>query len=121
MGISSYNVYHVVTSDGNSAETILDGFTISGGAATGANGDGGGMLASYSWAKLDNIVFQQNSAENNGGGLSSSYSGLILDHVTFDQNSANNKGGGLYDHQGALKLTNVNFTSNSAIAWWWRI
>jgi predicted outer membrane repeat protein len=123
-GDSSDNSYHVVTGSGTGNTTILDGFTISGGNANGAeifiNGSGGGMLNIGGSPSLSNITFSGNSAVIGGGMLNFAQSSPVLTNVTFSgnlavatQNSASG-GGGMYNDGGTPVLTNVTFSGNSA-------
>ena len=85
------NSYHVVTGSGVTATAVLDGFTISGGNADGAEPhyDGGGMYNTInSSPTLTNIIFSGNMAAYYGGGMYNYYSSPTLTNVTFSGNSA---------------------------------
>ncbi|MHC4536268.1 MAG: hypothetical protein ACYS6K_20145, partial [Planctomycetota bacterium] len=82
--------YHVVQCIiGEDSDTILEGFTITGGNATdsGLNGYGGGMLIYESSPKVMNCIFTFNNAYS-GGGLYSMYGSPALTECTFMQNTA---------------------------------
>lgn len=115
-GDNSDNSFHVVTSSGLTATAVLDGFTITAGAATGSFPDdqGGGMANISSSPTLSNLTFMGNLAHNAGGGMVNSSSSPTLTHVTFNGNSTSNAGGGIYNYSSSPTLTHVTFNSNSA-------
>ena len=120
---TSDNVYHVVMTYQCSA--VLDGFTISGGNATGNNnfafygysvprGDGGGMynVKNYS-LKLYNLIIKNNAA-NWGGGMYNEISTTNLYNVSIWNNTANDNGGGLLSRGSNLLIVNSLFHDNTA-------
>ncbi|MCQ3935926.1 MAG: hypothetical protein DPW18_02645, partial [Chloroflexi bacterium] len=140
----SDNSYHVVNASSTLNTAVLDGFTITGGNATGigSNGNGGGIfiLTSASPA-LSNLIISNNHANDKGGGMynyiditpsltnvtftgnSAALGGGVytqdadptLTNVTFSGNTASNMGGGMYNTDGSVPiLTNVTFIGNSA-------
>lgn len=117
----SDNSRHVVTApSGVTSSAILDGFTISGGYATGnpyPGYSGGGML-SLGLPTLANLTFSGNYASSSGGGLETSGPGsMTLTNVTFSGNSTSmaGEGGGMTSQSGTKLLTNVTFDGNSAV------
>jgi parallel beta-helix repeat protein len=96
------NSYFVVTGSGNS---ILDGFTITGGTSA-------GLFNEYSTVRILNCTFRENSAETRGGGIYNYRSNPILINCTFTKNSAND-GGGIYNYQSYPDLTKCTFIENS--------
>ncbi|HMP23894.1 MAG TPA: right-handed parallel beta-helix repeat-containing protein, partial [Saprospiraceae bacterium] len=117
------NAYHVVLSVNDTATTVLDGFTISGGNANGLStitvegqtifrNQGGGMFNSNSSPTITNTTFTGNSA-NQGGGMYNSNSSPTITNTTFTGNSAN-QGGGMYNSNSSPTITNTTFTGNSA-------
>ncbi|RRR70642.1 MAG: hypothetical protein EI684_13035, partial [Candidatus Viridilinea halotolerans] len=133
--ISGTNALHVLWLDGVndaniSAETVIDGFTITGGYATGDEpADSGGGL--YCDGKnsgnacnptLRNLAFTGNRAEYGGAicndGESGGESSPTLTNVTFTNNWADGDGGAIYNYgyQGISSptLTDVIFTGNRA-------
>jgi predicted outer membrane repeat protein len=106
------NSYHVVYS--GSGNSLLDGLTITGGAATetaGDNSSGGGIFNTL--AVVKNCVFTLNLARYGGGYYGS---GIIIDCV-FDNNRAflsgyESNGGGAYYDGG--EITNSVFYGNQA-------
>ena len=117
--VSSDNVYHVVTGQEydyvngkypTSADTVLDGFTVTGGNADKNNSDyGGGMI---NFGRLANCKFIDNAAADRGGGVVNSAFGVITD-CQFIRNSAA-FGGGVSHGAIAGLVTNCTFTENSA-------
>ncbi|MCP4165849.1 MAG: hypothetical protein GY759_08135, partial [Chloroflexi bacterium] len=86
------NAYHVLLAEGVGKTTILDGFFITAGAATGESWEqkqvfGVGMYNSGS-PTLTNITFTANSASDDGGGMYNRNSNPTLSNVTFTANSA---------------------------------
>jgi predicted outer membrane repeat protein len=124
----SENSYHVIKSAGVLGNSVLDGFTITGGNANTINSStgsysnytGGGMYNHYSNPILTNLIFSHNSAVQYGGGVYNKNSNPTLTNVTFSGNSASNSGGGIFNATGALGepsnpiLNNVTFNGNSA-------
>jgi predicted outer membrane repeat protein len=90
------NCYHVVTTSGTDANTVLDGLIITGGNANGSNpkDDGGGLYNSSGEPTVNNCIFFGNRAKGVGGGMYSSGSARISD-CSFEDNVANDDGGGL--------------------------
>jgi predicted outer membrane repeat protein len=119
-GSNTDNSYHVIRSIGLTSSALLDGFTISGGNANGAdpNNRGGGMFNSSSSPSVTNCTFSNNSAFN-GGGMFNSSSSPSLTNCTFSGNSATN-GGGMYSNatsgsSSSPTVTNCTFSGNSAM------
>jgi len=115
-GDNSDNSYHVVTGSGVDINAVLDGFTISGGNANGAepHNYGGGMYNSGGSPVLTNVTFTENSAAYYGSGMYNVGGNPKLTNVTFTKNLATKYGGGMYNDYGSPVLTNVTFTENSA-------
>ena len=112
VGDNSDNSYHVVTGRETDNTAVLDGFTITGGNASGGDPDdrGGGMYSKAGSPTVQNVIFTGNSATNDGGGM---YGGdPRLTNVTFTGNRAGGNGGGMY--VSSSQLTNVSFSGNSA-------
>jgi uncharacterized repeat protein (TIGR02543 family) len=116
VGSNSDNSYHVVTGSAVDATSVLDGFTIASGYASGSvspHNNGGGMYNINSSPTLTNVTFSGNSGRG-GGGLYNEYSSPTLTNVTFTSNSAVYNGGGMYNTDSSPTLTNVTFSDNSA-------
>jgi hypothetical protein len=124
--INGNNAYHVVKCvTGETAATILDGFTITGGKAVGsADNDtlGGGMLNVSSSPTVTRCIFVNNTALDGGGGMAN-YNGssptvvncvFRSNSVTFD---ALPIGGGMLN-LGSVNptVTNCTFYANTATA-----
>ncbi|MFM6436409.1 MAG: beta strand repeat-containing protein, partial [Microcystis panniformis] len=114
------NVYHVVTAVGSTANplnnTILDGFTITGGSAngtTGNQGNGGGVYVSGVNPILNNIIFRDNNGVNGGALYNENGSNPILTNVLFEYNNAT-KGAGIYNDLSSPQITDGTFRLNVA-------
>jgi hypothetical protein len=126
---NSDNSYHVLTGERLTEDTVLDGFTITGGYAVSEGSEhwerkfGGGLYAFNSKLTLKNLRFESNTADVCGGGL---YLNLChhatLVEVTFRNNSQSEiwgrpcGGGGLCLDKSDATLTNVTFGGNTAQA-----
>jgi predicted outer membrane repeat protein len=144
------NCYHVVTAIeigyyGPDTNTILDGFTITGGNADGQEPDwelgaGGGMHNRHSFPAVLNCTFIENSARSSGGGIDNEVSwpsiinctfrrnfsswggGLangdcapILIDCTFKGNVSSYKGGAMANYDGSPPMNNCSFIDNRAV------
>jgi hypothetical protein len=123
------NAYHVVigVNIAPESETILDGFTITGGNANGSssilvNGQlvyrssGGGILNYYSSPTLTNLTISENTANYGGGGISNSYGSPTFTNLTISGNTVNSGGGGgIYNYSSSPTFTNVIISGNTAI------
>jgi hypothetical protein len=105
-------VYHVVTA---ASGARLDGFTITGGAAstTGVNSRGGGLLAVSATFEVTRCILADNTAAAEGGGLHvDAASSVTLSDCTFRSNGAVD-GAGLHV-AGAITVTDATFEDNAA-------
>lgn len=100
----------VVTASGVGPDTVVDGFTITGGNA----GSGGGMRNWHSLPTVTDCTFSSNSASNGGGICNDYYCLPTVTNCTFSGNSGD-RGGGMYN-QGwsSPTVTNCTFSNNSA-------
>ncbi len=108
----------VVTCDtGEGPETVLKGFTITGGTGTESVGAirGGGMFNFESHPTVTNCTFVRNTAHR-GGGMSNCASSPTVTSCTFIGNSAtSNNGGGMNNHcVSHPTVTNCTFSGNTA-------
>ena len=113
------NSYHLVTGSDTDATAVLDGFTVTGGEATGSLWDekfGGGMFGYNCGMSLVNDTFSGNSAAEGGGGLYINTGSPKLTNVIFSGNSAD-YGGGMRNDSSSPTLTNVAFSGNSAASY----
>jgi len=107
--------YHVVRCvSGEDANTILQGFTITGGNAIGAEPDdrGGGMYNFQSSPTVNNCVFSDNNANFGGGMLNYENANPTVTNCNFGENSAD-FGGGIYNHFSNPTVTNCFFSNNA--------
>ncbi len=110
-GNGAIHVVQCVTGEG--ADTILDGFTITGGAATGGFPDfaGGGMYNFGSNPTVTNCTFSGNSALS-GGGMYNNVSSPTVSNCTFSGNTTNDSGAGMYNDGSSPVVTNCTFIGN---------
>jgi len=112
-GTGSFHVVQCVSGEGQ--DTVLDGFTITGGIAKGSYPDnrGGGMFNGGTSPTVTNCTFTGNSAFGGGGMYNAFDSGVTVTNCTFSENSAS-VGGGMSNIHSKVKVTNCTFTGNSA-------
>ena len=93
---------------------VLDGVTISGGAAFGPEdrSSGGGMSNVGSSPTVINCTFRDNQAYR-GGGMYAFGSSLLLRHCAFTANSADYGGGAIYAVNSEMSLTNCTLSMNT--------
>lgn len=126
------NAYHVVLAIGTvnvpiSSETLLDGFVITGGYASGwntvavngyslSNQWGGGIVNVYSNAAYNNISVQTNSANLGAAGMYNVHSDVKVTNSAFlrNLNFYEYGGGGFYNEDSDLTATNVLIAGNAA-------
>ncbi|WP_126974496.1 MBG domain-containing protein [Gynurincola endophyticus] len=128
---ASDNAYHVVLSINNTAETLIDGISITGGNANGEGFyviggrevfrfSGGGMFTRGSSATISNVTFSNNkcvttSSNGSGGALYAMNSSLVITDAVFSQNAATSpstgggSGGAVYLVGTADSLNNTSF------------
>jgi predicted outer membrane repeat protein len=116
--VNGNGAYHVIKCvSGEDANTILEGFTITGGYANGVDVNdiiGGGMFNFNSSPTVKNCIFIDNFAASGSGMTNINNSSPTLTDCTFTSNTASAGGGGMYNVSGSNPiLTNCTFTSNS--------
>jgi len=127
-GVNTDNSYNVVVSTGNTATTILDGFTIENGNANGAGQDatGGGIYNSATTVTYANCTITNNTAIGSGtgtggGGVYATGNGTVtFNNCSFSSNSTSvaassqTGGGGFCLNGGAATLTGCTFSGNTS-------
>jgi parallel beta-helix repeat protein len=109
----------MVFKDVESAASVIDGFTITGGRGFRLwdtylqHWHGGGILFEYSSATIRNCVIVRNSAVEGGGISCVRWSFPRLINCTITENSATLVGGGMQSYLSSPVLTNCTFTSNT--------
>ncbi len=99
---------HVVTGANNA---ILDGFTVTGGAAN----DGGGVYCNESSPILTNCTISGNTTHGRGGGLYCYGSSPTLTNCTISGNRSDwYESGGVYCNESSPTLINCTITENTA-------
>jgi hypothetical protein len=108
----------VICNTSEDANTIIEGFTITGGNANGSSPHncGGGMLNYYSNPTIINCKFISNSATLHGGGMHNEHASPTVINCTFSLNQSGAHGGGLMDNWNTTysKIINCLFTNNIA-------
>ncbi|NJO05151.1 MAG: right-handed parallel beta-helix repeat-containing protein, partial [Chloroflexaceae bacterium] len=111
--ITANDAYHVVSSNNNTVDTVLDGFTITGGNAdaTDPNNRGGGIFTqNSSTATFTNVTISGNVARD-GGGIYNDNSNPTFTNVAITGNTAQASGGGIYNVNGSSPtFTNVTIS-----------
>ncbi|WP_173275505.1 S-layer homology domain-containing protein [Paenibacillus sp. NEAU-GSW1] len=110
------NVYSVFKNDGLNNSAILDGVTVTGGAATNSDTyhSGGGMANTNSSPVISNVVFLKNEAIA-GGGIANWKSSPVLTNVTFNGNQSSGSGGAIFNNnESHVIITNALFIDNRA-------
>ena len=116
-GYAYDNSYHVLVASGTDSTAVMDGFTITGGHASG--GAGGGLYSFRGSPTLRNCTFSANWAGTYGGGMYNYSSSPALSNCTFSANSAGSSsdgyGGGMYNFSSSSPtLVDCVFTGNTA-------
>jgi len=114
----AYHVVKCVSSE--DANTILEGFTITGGNANGSSPDdrGGGMYNDNSSPTITSCIFTGNKATF-GGGILNFDCNPTLTNCKFENNTASGAigGGGMYNHNSSPSVTGCSFIGNSGAPW----
>jgi hypothetical protein len=107
----------VTCASGETPETVLEGFTITGGTGTQPPGRndllGGGMYNADSDPAVTNCIFSNNTAWNGGGGMFNKGSSPTATNCTFANNTAF-YGGGMATSGGAPRVVDSAFVGNTA-------
>jgi hypothetical protein len=111
------SVYHIVQCvSGEGADTVLSGFTLTGGCADElipGSSCGGGMYNDAASPTVTCCIFSQNSAWE-GGGMYNDAASPTVTCCIFSQNSAW-EGGGMFNNRCSPTLTDCTFSGNSTI------
>jgi hypothetical protein len=115
-GTGNYHVVQCVNGEGR--DTVLEGFTITGGDATDPAGwpddCGGGMTTYYARPTVSQCIFRGNSATW-GGGMNNLGGSPSVTNCIFKNNTAEN-GGGMDNWYNQPSVTNCIFVSNTGAA-----
>ena len=123
IGITDDNSYHVVTTNGVSSTTFLDGLTITDGNANGSspNDSGAGIYNLAGSPQINNCSFTNNLANFAGAGIYNSSSTPTITNCLFTGNYANpgltshtGGGGGIYNTASSPVILNCSFLNNKA-------
>ncbi|MBB3838376.1 hypothetical protein FHS57_002381 [Runella defluvii] len=111
---NSYIVIKNVNNDLTPSNSLLDGFTITGGnniSGSSGNGNGGGMCNINVSPSINNCKFLSNVAHYGGGMYNQNASPSLL-NCSFSNNTGYDYGGGMYNINSNPALTNVTFLNN---------
>jgi hypothetical protein len=116
--IDGTGYYHVVQCvSGEGTDTILEGFTITGGNANGAgepNDRGGGIYCKNSSPTVTTCIFTGNSADY-GGGMCNRAASPVLINCSLNSNTAKLEGGVIFNEENSEpNLTNCSLSGNYA-------
>ncbi len=95
------------------ADSVLSGFTISGGQISGANTMGGGIYCEFSSPTIANCIIQDCSADV-GGGIGGLGVAPVITDCTVTGCSATRGGGIGFVQQSAATITNCDISGNTA-------
>jgi len=105
---------------GEGPDTVLDGFTITGGTGTDFFGNGstfgGGMVNFVSSPTVTNCTFSGNTATSYGGGMYNASSRSTVTDCTFSGNTAG-AGGGMYNSDSSPTVSGCTFSGNTATSY----
>ena len=101
----------VQCSGAEGADTIIEGFTITGGSSATS---GGGINCSNSSPTITGCTITDNTANNFGGGIRFSNSSATITSCTISANTANYGGGGIYCNSGNPTITDCTISGNIA-------
>ena len=118
------DAYHVLIMNNRTTASAIDGFTITGGRATGGGtfsvsgtvftqSDGGGMVNNNSSPAINNCIFLSNSASFYGGGMYNISSNPGISTSIFSNNTAG-KGAGLLNTNSSPSISSCTFATNTA-------
>ncbi len=102
----------VLCGSGEGADTIIEGFTITGGFASA----GGGISCSSSSPTITGCTISDNTASY-GGGISCSSSDPTISGCTISNNTTSQGGGGISCSSSSPTLTDCTITGNTASGW----
>ncbi|MBT5382164.1 MAG: DUF1565 domain-containing protein [Phycisphaerae bacterium] len=99
---------------GEGADTIIEGFTITGGSA---DDNGGGIYCYNSSPTITDCTISDNTAAYYGGGINCNYySSPTITDCTISGNTANDSGGGIYCYDSNPTITGCTISGNTAIS-----
>ncbi|MHC4611400.1 MAG: right-handed parallel beta-helix repeat-containing protein, partial [Planctomycetota bacterium] len=107
---TGFNESVVRSISGEGPDTVLQGFTITGGIAT----FGGGMRNAGSSPTVIDCIFTANSASERGGGMHNLMANPTVVDSEFFDNFATEMGGGMYNEISSPTVSGCIFRENSA-------
>ncbi|MBN2209794.1 MAG: hypothetical protein JW709_00210, partial [Sedimentisphaerales bacterium] len=109
----------ILTCSSEETNTVIDGFTITGGLGTYVSAYkyryGGGLFNSSSNPTVTNCIFTANSVTGDGGGMYNTQSSPTITACNFIENSASFAGGGMDNrNESNPTVTDCTFSQNTA-------
>ena len=110
------NFHVVLCISGEGAGSVLEGFTITGGDANGANPNdrGGGMRILNSSPMVRNCIFESNSAGSLGGGMAVRSGSPVISECVFHDNTAGDAAA-MYTNIASPTITGCIFSENIGV------
>jgi endonuclease/exonuclease/phosphatase family metal-dependent hydrolase len=108
----------VTCRSGEQADSILDGFTLTGGRGTtvGSYQYGGGMYNLNSSPTVTHCIFTANTLASQGGGMWNDNSNPTVTDCTFSNNAVAHNGGGMYNANSSPTVKHCAFTGNKSLS-----
>lgn len=109
-------VYHVITGAG---DTLVDGFTITGGRADNEDDlsphrGGGGLYNGSGPIAITNCIFVENHARRMGGAIANVESQAAISNCIFANNTSDSVGGAVDNYKSTATFSNCTFYGNEA-------
>lgn len=110
--IDGYNLGSVVTfNNGETSDSVLEGFTITDG---NSNNYGGGIDVNEASPTIRNCIIRDNYAGPSGGGMYNYGGNPTISRCIFRNNESYNDGAGIFNSSGGITVTNSMFVKNDA-------
>lgn len=102
----------VTFAGGETTNSLLCGFTLTNGFASGAQASGGGIYCHFSSPRLENLHIMGNTAADQGGGMYLVFSSAMVRDVLLSGNIALSHGGGIRVSYGKPDFFNLEIVGN---------
>jgi PKD repeat protein len=102
----------IQTVNGEGPDTIIEGFTVTGG---NVSDNGGGMLNIGTSPTVRHMIFTDNHAGDRGGGMYNRNANPLVEDSLFEGNSSGAMGGGMFNIEGSQPIVvRSRFTANTS-------
>ena len=102
----------VQTFNGEGPDTVIEGFTVTGGNVA---DNGGGMRNIGTSPTVKNMIFAGNHAGDRGGGMYNRNASPLVEDSLFENNSSGAMGGGMFNIEGSSPtIISSRFTANTS-------